>query len=211
MARQPNIGRVYGDSVEIASSTNACGIGLRCLGTKLASRTSGEMRFLLVIPAYLQPRPHNWWKSTPTNPTQTKRALLQLRVLRFGLLQDGDVGVGVFPEGEEVFVGCEGANARGVGIGSARGFRPKDFGRSHAQARQSSRPAVPDDAAVVENFLKFGSSGVVLSRGQICLAPDVGRIKARNVNDECDLCQLNGRSGSLQFIKGVRRFLSIER
>jgi hypothetical protein len=34
-----------------------------------------------------------------------KRKLLQLRVLRLGLLQDGDVGVGVFPEGEEVFVG----------------------------------------------------------------------------------------------------------
>jgi hypothetical protein len=28
-------------------------------------------------------------------------AVLQSRVLRFGLLQDGDVGVGVFPEGEE--------------------------------------------------------------------------------------------------------------
>jgi hypothetical protein len=26
--------------------------------------------------------------------------LLQLRVLRFGFLQDGDVGVGVFPEGK---------------------------------------------------------------------------------------------------------------
>jgi hypothetical protein len=25
-------------------------------------------------------------------------------VLRFGLLQDGDVGVGVFPESEEIFV-----------------------------------------------------------------------------------------------------------
>jgi len=33
--------------------------------------------------------------------------LLQLRVLRFGLLQDGDVGVGVFPESEEVVVGGE--------------------------------------------------------------------------------------------------------
>jgi hypothetical protein len=31
--------------------------------------------------------------------------LLQLRVLCSGLLQDGDVGVGVFPEGEEIFVG----------------------------------------------------------------------------------------------------------
>ena len=30
--------------------------------------------------------------------------LLQLRVLRLGFFQDGDVGVGVFPEGEEVLV-----------------------------------------------------------------------------------------------------------
>jgi hypothetical protein len=30
---------------------------------------------------------------------------LQLRLLRFGLLQDGDVGVGVLPEGKEVLVG----------------------------------------------------------------------------------------------------------
>ena len=33
--------------------------------------------------------------------------LLQLRPLRFGFLQDGDVGVGVFPEGEEIFVDGE--------------------------------------------------------------------------------------------------------
>ena len=30
--------------------------------------------------------------------------LLQLRVLSFGLLVDGDVGIGVFPEGEEVLI-----------------------------------------------------------------------------------------------------------
>src|SRR3974377_933963 len=29
---------------------------------------------------------------------------LQLRVFRFGLLQDGDVGVGVFPECEEILI-----------------------------------------------------------------------------------------------------------
>jgi hypothetical protein len=28
--------------------------------------------------------------------------LLQLRVFGFGLFQDGDVGIGVFPEGEEI-------------------------------------------------------------------------------------------------------------
>jgi hypothetical protein len=30
--------------------------------------------------------------------------LLQFRVLRLGLLQDGDVGVGVFPQREEIVV-----------------------------------------------------------------------------------------------------------
>jgi hypothetical protein len=33
--------------------------------------------------------------------------LLQLRVLRFRFFQDGYVGVGVFPEGEEILVGGE--------------------------------------------------------------------------------------------------------
>jgi hypothetical protein len=33
--------------------------------------------------------------------------LLQLRILLFGLLQDGDVGVGVFPEREEILAGGE--------------------------------------------------------------------------------------------------------
>jgi hypothetical protein len=35
------------------------------------------------------------------------KRLLQLRVLRFGLFQDGDVGVGVFPECDEILVGRE--------------------------------------------------------------------------------------------------------
>jgi hypothetical protein len=34
--------------------------------------------------------------------------LLQLRVLRLGFLQDGDVGVGVFPEREEILIGSLG-------------------------------------------------------------------------------------------------------
>ena len=41
--------------------------------------------------------------------------LLQLRVLRFRLLQDGDIGVGVFPEGEEVLIGGAGLG-EGVGL-----------------------------------------------------------------------------------------------
>jgi hypothetical protein len=41
--------------------------------------------------------------------------LLQLRVLGLGFLEDGDVGVGVFPEGEEIFVGGERPDAGGIG------------------------------------------------------------------------------------------------
>ena len=44
--------------------------------------------------------------------------LLKLRVLRFGLLQDGDVGVGVFPVVQELLVRRESADASGVGVGT---------------------------------------------------------------------------------------------
>jgi integrase len=50
-------------------------------------------------------------------PVQTSR-LLQLRVLRLGFLQDGNVGVGVFPEGKKIFVSGERPNAGGIGIRS---------------------------------------------------------------------------------------------
>jgi hypothetical protein len=41
---------------------------------------------------------------------------LQLCVLRLGVLQDGDVGVGVFPEREEILVGGERPDAGGIGL-----------------------------------------------------------------------------------------------
>ncbi len=36
---------------------------------------------------------------------EIRQALFQLLVLGFGLLQDGNVGVGIFPECEEILVG----------------------------------------------------------------------------------------------------------
>jgi hypothetical protein len=49
---------------------------------------------------------------------------LQLRILRFGLLQDGNVQVGVFPEGEEVLI-CRPSVCRVVlcGKGAGEGAR----------------------------------------------------------------------------------------
>ena len=51
---------------------------------------------------------------------KVRKTLLQLRVLRLGLLQDGDVGVGVFPEREEVLIfgaGRGGITRHRVGAG----------------------------------------------------------------------------------------------
>jgi hypothetical protein len=50
----------------------------------------------------LSSRPADVRTTGATMPQMT--GLLQLRVLRFRFFQDGDVGVGVFPEGKEVLV-----------------------------------------------------------------------------------------------------------
>src|SRR5712692_4178685 len=104
------------------------------------------------------------------NRNAERNGLLQLRVLRLGLLQDGDVGVGVFPEGEEIFVGGERPDASGIGIRSLRSSCLQSISTSHAQMRQRSRPAVPDDPAVVENLLKLGGSSTALSGCQVCFS-----------------------------------------
>ena len=49
-------------------------------------------------------------------------ASLQLRVLCLGLFQDGDVGIGVFPEGEEIVVGGERPDAGRIGIRALQVF-----------------------------------------------------------------------------------------
>src|ERR1700726_4165064 len=64
--------------------------------------------------------------ATPDNSSYLQTApitkdffqLLQLRVLRLGFLQDGDVGVGVFPEREEFLI--LDAGLRGITRGEIR-------------------------------------------------------------------------------------------
>src|SRR5215469_4606492 len=107
-----------------------------------------------------------------------KRRLLQLRVLDFGLLVDGDVGVGVFPEGEEILVSGERSDSGGVGIGPLRSSRLQRIGTRNTQMSQGSRPAVPHDAAVVDDLLKLGGCFLALSSCEVCLAANVGGIEA---------------------------------
>ena len=54
---------------------------------------------------------------------RSPRCLLQLRVFRLGLFQDGDVGIGVFPEDEEVLIGglsFGGVAGKGTGAGQSQ-------------------------------------------------------------------------------------------
>src|ERR1700752_3750589 len=93
--------------------------------------------------------------------------LLQPRVLGLGLLQDGDVGVGVFPEGEEVLVG-------GAGFGSVV---LQDVGAGNTEMSERSPWGVEDNVAVVEDFLKLRGCLFALMRGEVGLAADVGWIQ----------------------------------
>ena len=87
-----------------------------------------------------------------------------------------------FPQGEEVFVGGEGTDASGVGIGALGSFRLQSSRTRHAQMRQGSHPAVTDDAAVVNDLPELG--GIALSRCQICLPRNMRRKKAGNAVEQ---------------------------
>src|SRR2546425_13266408 len=84
---------------------------------------------------------------------EADKRLLQLRVFRFGLLQDGDVGVGVFPEREEVLVG-------GASLSSVAGER---VGTGKAEMGQRPEWEIQYDSTMFEELLKLcGRGGAVM-------------------------------------------------
>jgi hypothetical protein len=58
-----------------------------------------------ITPAFGYGAPHLGARGT-LNPPGRRAAQHALRVLGLGLFQDGDVGIGVLPEGEDVFIRC---------------------------------------------------------------------------------------------------------
>ena len=93
--------------------------------------------------------------------------LRQLGVFRFGLLEDRDVGVGVFPEGEEILVGslC-------LGLFSRHSERSAEL-----QARHCTYGIADNDPAVIKNFLEFRGGFGALAPGQIGRAAHIDRIE----------------------------------
>jgi hypothetical protein len=72
--------------------------------------------------------------------------LLQLRVLGFGLLQDGDIGVGVFPEGKEILVARSGLDD----------FSLHGMSASEAEMRQCADGFVGHNSPPINDALELG-------------------------------------------------------
>ena len=81
--------------------------------------------------------------------------LLQFRVFRRGLLEDGNVGVGAFPECEEILI-CH------LSLGSVA---LQDIGASKAEMGECANGFVLHNAAVVEDFLELGCGFAALTGG----------------------------------------------
>ena len=73
-------------------------------------RTDPSRWGVLKQPDKQKPTTHEFANNQP----EVGGELPQPRVLGFGLLEDGDVGVGIFPEREEVFVSGERPDAGSV-------------------------------------------------------------------------------------------------
>ena len=105
----------------------------------------------------------------------------QLRVLSLGFPQNGHIRVSVFPQSQKILV-------RSLSFGGVSGKR---VGSSQAEVGERAGPAVPDDPAVIDNFLKFAGGFASFSSRQVGLAPYVHRIQAGNIVNELDLPQVD--------------------
>src|SRR5271163_2186123 len=99
-------------------------------------------------------------------PLGTGSRLPQPRVLRLGLLQDRDIGVGVFPERQKILI-------RDARLGTISGKR---VGSGQAQVRQRADDFVGDNAGVIQNFPEFDGSGGALTGSETGDASQIGRV-----------------------------------
>src|ERR1017187_7336782 len=107
--------------------------------------------------------------TSPCSENEVLRTLPQLRVLRLGFLKDGNSGVGIFPEREEVLI-------RSPGFGR---ISRNNVGPSQPQMRQCAGQLVLNYAGVIEDLLELGGSGGALLHCQIRLTSQVDRITAK--------------------------------
>jgi len=90
----------------------------------------------------------------------------QLSELGLGLLQDRDVLVGIFPQGEEVLI-----ETPGLVRVSCQGM-----GAPQLQLGEGADRLTPDDARMINNFLELSRRSAALLGFQIRFAAQVNRI-----------------------------------
>src|SRR6266478_2980991 len=112
-----------------------------------------------------------WHKAEISKPVTE---LLQLRVLRLGLLKDRNVRVGVLPEREESLVG-------GAALGSVA---LHSVGAAQLEVSQRADRFIQDDAPMVEDFLKLCCRFATPVRRKIGFSPYVDRIQIRPVKNQ---------------------------
>jgi len=113
-----------------------------------------------------------------TLSTQILYKLLQLRVLGLGLFQNGDVGVGVFPEREEVLISR-------LCFDRAALHR---VGATELEMSEYANGRVPDNTGMVWNFLKLIRGFAAPMRRQIGHSTDIDRMETES----------NGISGAVR-------------
>src|ERR1700680_362025 len=127
----------------------------------------------------------------------------QFRVFRLRSDEDGDAGVGIFPEREEIVVGGAGFGACGVSIGTLQRLRLKRVGAGEAEMRQCADGFVAYNAAMVEDFLELGRGAAALVGRQISFAAHVDGIQSGRESAAARRPQLV-RSGGLKVLDGLR-------
>ena len=103
-----------------------------------------------------------------TKATRASPLRLQFGVFGASLLENGNIRIGVLPEGKEIL----------VGFARARFIAGKSAGASKAQMRQGADRFVNHHAGVIENFLEFRRGLRALVRGEIRQTAQVCRIQS---------------------------------
>src|ERR1035437_7153000 len=102
------------------------------------------------------------------------RRLLQLCVLRFRLLQDGDVRGGVFPEGEEILIGFSGFRRVASEHGAAR--QPQVGKRVELSPIGVLPSTAPIGALVIQDLFELSRCLSAFMQTQVSQAPQVHRL-----------------------------------
>src|SRR5215469_16244222 len=88
---------------------------------------------------------------------------MQLRVFRLGLLQDGDVGIGVFPEVEEILISS-------LGFG---GIARDGIGAGQLKTGERAEQEVPHKSGMISELLDLGSRSGTVPLGEVSQAANV--------------------------------------